>query len=100
MATSKISTLGLEVRGIGVGQPSISGGGSWSTNFSSMVEADLPSGKHFLAITGFTTNNVNLVFTALKARSGTYDIQVRNLSSSTQSANVQVWYLCAYEGIG
>ena len=88
---------GFEVRSVSI-TPTVPASGYYNTNLKTLIDADLPAGKKFLAISGFTSNSVQVVFNSVRCNDTNYALQVRNLSSTAQSNSITVWYLCGYVG--
>lgn len=94
MATSNIKAHGFEIRNV-TWSVTVPANGSANTNLKTLIDADLPSGKRFLAISGFTTNDQSLLFMGVYYSNSSYSLQVRNIASSALTKNVSIFYLCA-----
>lgn len=95
MATSNIKAHGFEIRNV-TWSVTVPANGMVNTNLKTLIDADLPSGKRFLAIAGFTTNDQNLFFVGAYYNStSNYSLQVRSISSSSLTKDITVFYLCA-----
>ena len=87
--------IGLEIRSVSWGA-TVPANGSANTNLKTLIDADLPSGKRFLALAGFTTNDQSLLLVGAYYNSNSsYSLQARNISSSALTKNVTIFYLCA-----
>ena len=88
-------TSGFEVRSV-TWSATVPANGAANTNLKTLIDADLPSGKRFLAIAGFTTNDQSLLLVGAYYNStSNYSLQVRNISSSSLTKNTTIFYLCA-----
>lgn len=74
---------------------SLTANGNANTNLYTLINGDLPSGSKFLGIAGFTSGNVQVATISARYSDSVYSLQVRNLSSSTQTGTFTVYYLCA-----
>lgn len=72
----------------------IAANGNSNTNLKTLIDADMPSGKRFLALAGFTTNDVYLNLVACRYHNSNYSLQVRNTASSERTSTITVSYLC------
>lgn len=65
-----------------------------NTNLYTLINNDLPSGATCLGVVGFSTNTVNVVPIAMQYYNSNYSAQLRNISNSSVSNNLNVRYLC------
>lgn len=65
-----------------------------NTNLYTLINNDLPSGSTCLGVVGFSTNTVNVVPIAMQYYNSNYSAQLRNISDSSVSNNLNVRYLC------
>ena len=73
---------------------SIAAGISDNRNLKTLIDANIPSGKRFLGIVGFTTNSANVVPTSMRYEDTNYSWQLRNVGASLQEAKAYAYYLC------
>lgn len=64
------------------------------TNLYTLINGDLPSGGTCLGIVGYSTNNSNVLPVSVQYANYNYSAQVRNISSSSITQNMNVRYLC------
>lgn len=67
---------------------------SANTNLKTLIDGNMPAGKRFLGIVGYTTNNANVVPTSMRYEETNYSWQLRNVSNSLQEAKAYCYYLC------
>ncbi len=70
------------------------GNSSAYTNLYTLINGDLPSGGTCLGIVGYSTNNSNVLPVSVQYANNNYSAQVRNISSSSITTNMNVRYLC------
>ncbi len=98
-ASSLINTLNLptkssfSIRSI-TWAYTIDANSSTNTNLYTLINNDLPSGATCLGVVGFSTNTVNVVPIAMQYYNSNYSAQLRNISNSSISNNLNVRYLC------
>ena len=73
---------------------SIAAGISDNRNLKTLIDANIPSGKRFLGIVGFTTNSAYVVPTSMRYEDTIYSWQLRNVGNSLQEAKAYAYYLC------
>ncbi len=95
VSTIKRTSTGFEERQVDW-SVTVPANGNNNTNLKTLIDADLPSGKRFLAITGFSTNDVSVVMIACRYANSSYSLQVVNISASSRTTTVGVRYLCGY----
>ena len=97
MATSKIqslkATLGLEIRTV-TAEFTIQANGNANTNLKTLIDNNIPSGKKFLSVAGYSTNDVYVVLSACRYGNSAYSLQLRNIATSERTTTVSVDYLC------
>ena len=72
---------------------SISANDSYNTNLKTLIDADLPSGHKCIGISGFTTNDINVLPISVRYENSQYSLQMRNISSSSKTEHVDVYYM-------
>lgn len=71
----------------------VSANGSNFTNLSTLINDNMPSGYEFLCISGFTTNSQYIVPVSLRYVNTEYSLQVKNVSSNQQTAQIIIYYV-------
>lgn len=69
-----------------------------NTNLKTLIDADMPSGYKYVCISGFSTNDVQLIPIAVRYNDSAYSLQVANRSTSSRTSNVEINYICAKMG--
>lgn len=69
-----------------------------NTNLKTLIDADIPSGYKYVCISGFSTNDVQLIPIAVRYNDSAYSLQVANRSTSSRTSNVEINYVCAKMG--
>lgn len=94
----QVNSLGTQISGLIVRYVtwdySISAGISDNRNLKTMIDANMPSGKRFLGVVGFTTNSANVVPTSMRYEDTNYSWQLRNVGTTLQEAKAYCYYLC------
>lgn len=95
---SDITALNTKINGLAVRYVtwdySIAAGVSDNRNLKDMIDNNMPAGKRFLGIVGFTTNSANVVPTSMRYEDTNYSWQLRNVGTTLQEAKAYVYYLC------
>lgn len=64
-----------------------------NTNLKTLIDADLPAGKRFLCINGFTSNSSKVMPSSVRYSDSNYSLAFFNTGSSTASAEFKVYYV-------
>jgi hypothetical protein len=88
--TTKVNSL--EMRSV-TWAYSCNAGEATNTNLKTIIDADLPSGYACLGVTGFTTNQIDIVPTSLRYVNSNYSCQLRNVGTTNRSNTLTVYYL-------
>ena len=95
---SDITALDNKINGLAVRYVtwdySIAAGLSDNRNLKEMIDNNLPAGKRFLGIVGFTTNSANVVPASMRYEDTNYSWQLRNIGTSLQEEKAYAYYLC------
>ena len=93
-----ITDLSTKINGLAVRYVtwdySIAAGLSDNRNLKELIDNNMPAGKRFLGIVGFTTNSANVVPASMRYEDTNYSWQLRNVGGSTQEAKAYAYYLC------
>ena len=69
-----------------------------NTNLKTLIDSDIPSGYKYVCISGFSTNDVQLIPIAVRYTDSAYSLQVANRSNTSRTSNVEINYICAKVG--
>lgn len=95
MSVEKISAK-IKFEGRTVDVPyTVSNSGTFAYNIYEVINNDMPSGYTFLGITGYTTNDQNVLLMSIRYVNSGYSLQGRSFYSGTINNKVNVYYLCA-----
>ena len=72
--------------------------GSTNTNLKTLIDTDLPSGYKYVAISGYSTNDIYLSLASVRYYNGAYSLQVSNRYNSSRTSKIEIAYLCAKVG--
>ena len=74
---------------------SCNAGAAKTTNLKTLIDADMPSGYKFVALSGFTSGNNACIFYTLRYYDNNYSLGIRNVGASNVSDQTAVvYYLC------
>ena len=95
MAVDKLSAkIKFEQRSIEAPY-TVSNSGTFNYNIYTAINNDMPSGYTFLGITGYTTNDQNVLLMSIRYANSAYSLQGRSFYSGSITNKVNVYYLCA-----